>query len=376
MRIFANPERKGIAVIFLGILILGAILSIMYGGLEKYLNVTWFSGPSISGKIVFISEKSGTPDVYMMPKDGGEAVEITNGVKSQGIPIIAPNARKIVFVGEIQGSNSIYGVRGDGKSLVQLTEASGPKSNPEYSTDGKTIAYIASGKVYVADLNGANPKSVLPTREEETLAITHGEGMPTYTQYALEKNGEGILAACETSPDVQVLTYLTKPDGESARIPLSADPNERAIVTSIKAIPGSTSFVVSANVGSVFVLLFLDPKSGESHPIFRIKNMECGNIALTPDGENIIAPLKKNSNKPSYQLVSIPISGGSARIITNQHILNPCIDASGSKILATISDEDEINRDIVEIDMQTGDIKKLTNDGKSYNGVYTPELKE
>lgn len=375
MKIFKNPEHKGIVTITLGVLLLIGILSIMQGGLEKYLNLTWLSGPSLSGKIIFISDKAGSTDIYSMPENGGNAVKITDNAKVQGIPAIAPNSRKIVFLGEVAGSNSLYSIRADGRSLSQITEASGPKSNPIYTNDGKTLGYIASGKIYLADTTGSNPKTILPTHQEESAAISQGEGMPTYTNYAFENNGEGILASCETSPDVQVLTYLTKPDGESARIPLSPDAGERAIVTNIIVLKGTSAFIAGANVGSSFVLLYIDPKGSESRPIVRIQHAEGGRFAVSPDGSSVVVPMRINSAKQSNQLVKIPVSGGSIQVIARQRLENPCFDSSGSKILATLTDEDEINRDLVIVDPDTGNIKKLTEDGKSYNGVFAPASK-
>jgi len=375
MKIFANPERRGIAGMLGIVLIILAVMAVMNGSLEKWFNITWFSGPSLEGKCVYISERSGKAELYSQPLNENTAVRITDGANAQSIPFIAPNARKIIFVGAYNESNSVFSIRGDGKGLVQMTQASGPKAYPSYSRDGKEIYYLASGKVYRADTDGALPKFILPTREEQSIAISNGQEMPSYKDYAWEYNGDGILAACETSVDVDQLVYMPAEDKEAAKIPLSRDPNERVVVVGIHAIPGTTAFVVAANIGQNAVILNIDPKNEKMTTYARLANSEVGRPTVSDSGDSVVVPARNLAKKVLDTLLLFPVSGGAPEVISDKRLEDPSFIDDDKKILATQTNESETEKNVVVLDVKSHQLSQLTTDGNSYSPAYCPKAK-
>lgn len=375
MKILANPERRGIAGMLGVVLIILMAMALMNGALEKWFKVTWFSGPSIEGKCVYISERSGKAELYIQPLNEDEAVKITDGANAQNLPVVAPNGRKIIFVGAYGKSNSVFAIRGDGKGLVQMTQASGPKAYPSYSRNGQRIFYLASGKVFKADVDGASPRFMLPTREEQSAAISDGQEMPSYKDYAWEYTGDGLLAACETSLDVDQLVYMPAEDKDVSRIPLSPDPNERVIVTGICAVPGTTAFVVAANIGPNAIIIYADPKNGEIRPYAKLANSEVGRPAVSSSGDSVVVPARNQAKKVVYALMQFPVAGGTPETISNYYLENPSFVDGDTKILATQTDESGTERNVVLLEVGSHQLKQLTTDGKSYSATYCPKSK-
>lgn len=60
-------------------------------------------------------------DVYTLPAQGGTATRITSGSGFDGQPRFSPDGKSIVFVSDRSGSENLYLVDPDGKNLRPLT---------------------------------------------------------------------------------------------------------------------------------------------------------------------------------------------------------------------------------------------------------------
>ena len=80
MRIIRNPELKGILVILLIALVLGVLLAGMSGKLEQW-GLPWFTGARVVDKIIFVSDRSGAKEIYIMNLDGSDQEQLTNGAQ-------------------------------------------------------------------------------------------------------------------------------------------------------------------------------------------------------------------------------------------------------------------------------------------------------
>ena len=153
MKIIRNPELKGILTLILIILVLGFILTASNGKLEQWFNITWFSGPKIMDKIVYVSEANGQPDIYVMDDNGKNKKQFTKNADVEAAPSCLQNGTRIVFIASFGKTAQIYSVNGVGEALTRLTTATGPKGLPSYSPDGKKLSFLASGKVLLAEIN-------------------------------------------------------------------------------------------------------------------------------------------------------------------------------------------------------------------------------
>jgi Tol biopolymer transport system component len=93
--------------------------------------------------IAFVSERDGTPFIYLMDVNGANQHRLTNGDKPELEPAWSPDGTKIAFISS-QGMllSNIFIVNSDGTKLHPLTkEVAGYNENPVWSPDGTMLAF-------------------------------------------------------------------------------------------------------------------------------------------------------------------------------------------------------------------------------------------
>jgi Tol biopolymer transport system component len=97
-------------------------------------------------KIVFISERTGTPQVFVMNADGSGQVQISKNGANNYLPTWSPDGTRILYIGYGDIYGSIYVVNADGSNEVELTrDLDGDFIDPAWSPDGSLI--ILSGSI-------------------------------------------------------------------------------------------------------------------------------------------------------------------------------------------------------------------------------------
>jgi len=112
-------------------------------------------------KIAFVSDKTGSPQLYVMNTNGSGVKRLTHGGYATD-PSWSPNSsiNKIAFVRVETGGANIYTINPDGSEEQRLTSSSRRNENPSWSPDGYYIAFSSnrSGpkEIYMMYLNGEN----------------------------------------------------------------------------------------------------------------------------------------------------------------------------------------------------------------------------
>ncbi|MDA8170520.1 MAG: Tol-Pal system beta propeller repeat protein TolB [Nitrospiraceae bacterium] len=138
----------------------------------KLIRLTKTSGIDVSpafspdgSKIAFVSDRGGSPQIYIMNTDGYNISRLTFSGDYNTSPAWSPAGDRLVFVGRYQGRNQIFTIKADGSDLMLLT-TSGNNEDPCFSPDGRLIAFASNrdGRraIYVMRADGQGQKRLSP----------------------------------------------------------------------------------------------------------------------------------------------------------------------------------------------------------------------
>ncbi len=145
-----------------------------------------------------IKEDKSYRDIYTIPVEGGEAINITNSAGNESNAVWRPDGKKIGFLSAASGENQLWEMNPDGSGAKQITKIDGGISGFEYSPDQSRIYYLKSVKLddNVQDLYPDLPKA--NARIEDDLMYRHWDTWHDYTynhifiaDYKNGKVGEG-----------------------------------------------------------------------------------------------------------------------------------------------------------------------------------------
>ena len=415
MRIIKNPELKGILALLLIMAVLGFAMMAMSGKLEQWFGITWFSGARALDKIVFVSDAQGAPDIYIMNTDGSGRTRLTTNAAAASVPAISTTGNRIMFISTAGGASRLVSVGANGGEPTQATTSSGPKSDPAFSPEGKRLSFISGGRIYVADLNGEGLGAVLPTDAQirASMASTLNRGaLPVYSTYVWGPDGRGLAGITNRTVEGEPMTFAPIPLGQAAELPMAingqptnffvvswfagkqpparggpgdvfvylpspdAEPLQIAInvdgqPVTIRAIACAATkprLAIAGSTGKRGMLALFDADARRLALITRQNGLEIGDLALSPDSGALVVCAKAGGRAG---LIKLDLANGQPTSIAHGEFENPRFSPKADKILATqLSPGDK--RDIVVIDLSSGQLTKLTNDGHSYDAVWTP----
>ncbi len=170
---------------------------------KKYTQLTKWGGEDRNAlfksdnEIVYLSERSGSFNVYSMPLDGQEnPTALTTFTKHPVRFLTAANSGTLCFsfdggIYTMQDGQSPVKVniafQNDGRSNASKTiSINGNISEMAVSPNGKEVAYIVRGEVFVSSIEGGNTKRITNTAEQERSVSFHPDGKKIL--YASERN--------------------------------------------------------------------------------------------------------------------------------------------------------------------------------------------
>jgi len=97
------------------------------------------------GRIAFVSNRDGNPEIYVMNADGTGQTRLTNsdGKLNNDFPAWSPDGQKIAFVSDRDENAEIYVMDADGNQQTQLTNDKVGDFHPTWSPDGEKIAFVS-----------------------------------------------------------------------------------------------------------------------------------------------------------------------------------------------------------------------------------------
>ncbi len=158
--------------------------------------------------IAFYSERDGNAEIYLMNADGSDQRRLVRHPKGDFSPAWSPDGRYIAFDSNREGALDLYATNLDGTELLRITaDPEETDSYPHWSPDGKEIAFHSTRgdenrEIYVVSVEGGEPR-----RLTDNPAL---EWLPTWSP-------DGSLLAFWSTREGQWEMYLMEPDGSNQR---------------------------------------------------------------------------------------------------------------------------------------------------------------
>lgn len=219
---------------------------------------------NVGGKIVFVSEREGNPQIYTMNADGTNQIRITTNKFYEIMPVFSPDGSKIAFVSDRDGNPEIYVMNVDGSNSLRLTNEPSYDYSPSWSPDGKKIVFISNRevvnpsadnivakmtyKIYTMNVDGTEQKKINDlTSDDESpkwspdgskiLFVSKREGNPEI--YTMDPDGTNTAKITTSkysimpswSPDGKKIVYRANENGNPEIYIMNADGTEKKKIT-------------------------------------------------------------------------------------------------------------------------------------------------
>lgn len=137
-------RQKIITVMMVPGLLSPALVSSQTSTPERLTNViNSYPHPSPDGRrVVFQSNRTGTPQIYLMDSDGGNLRQLTDEPLGAETPKWSPDGLTILFASYVgDADNDVFVMNTDGSERRQLTDSPGYDGHPNWSADGTRIIF-------------------------------------------------------------------------------------------------------------------------------------------------------------------------------------------------------------------------------------------
>lgn len=150
-------------------------------------------------QIVYMSEREGNRDLYIMDREGNDVARLTEGPAHDYEPAWSPDGSRIVFTSRRTGNSELFLMDADGGNVVQLTEDGALDWRPAWSPDGEWIAWESwrngNGDVFIMRADGSAVQQLTTSGAEDghphfspdgTYLIFHSQRTGNYQLFILD----------------------------------------------------------------------------------------------------------------------------------------------------------------------------------------------
>jgi Tol biopolymer transport system component len=251
-----------------------------------------------NGKIVFVTERDGNPEIYLMEPDGTGLVNLTNHPAQDREPAWSPDGRQIAFVSDRSGEFAIYVMQADGSEVRRLA----PGEEPDWSPDGDTIVFTRGSRgIFASTLDGGETRLTDPTSLTPPMGISGiSDASPAWSP-----DGSRIVFVRKyQSPSARVTTALLTvmgADGSQA----TALPAQGEHLFDPDWSPDGGLIVVSelSGIGNVPGVLMVAADGSSATTVPGLAGDE-RNVGWSPDGRKLVAATGISTSSPDISVMN------------------------------------------------------------------------
>lgn len=212
-------------------------------------------------KIVFVSSRDGTAEIYVMDADGANPTRLTNNGDYEGDPVFSPDGTKIAFEAFASTDYEIYVMNADGSGAANITNNAAEDRLPKWKPDGSRIAFQSNrdgAAVYLMSPTGTNLFSLTPptagdygpawSPDGSKLVFSRNTGTPAtsglYVTDHFDGTHQSLLTQDATmpawSPEGDRIVFMTGRDFNPELYLMDADGSNHVRLTNDDAIGAPT----------------------------------------------------------------------------------------------------------------------------------------
>lgn len=186
-----------------------------------------------SGKIAFVSNRSGHKEIYTADSDGSNVVQLTHDRNISVGPKISDNGSRLLYTGYLDGYADVYEINLANGQRTHLIKYPGTNSGAVFSPNGHRIAVtlskdgnpelyiIAGGAHRLTHTSGIEASPTWSPSGNEIIYTYDGSGGPQL--YRISANGgrpqhiatgQGYCTEPDWSPDGKKVAYTVRSGGE------------------------------------------------------------------------------------------------------------------------------------------------------------------
>jgi Tol biopolymer transport system component len=189
--------------------------------------------PAARGQILFVSERDGHPQIYVMASDGTGVRRWIASAANDTAPAWSPDYARVAFVSDRNGASHVFVARGDGKQPKDVTPGSAVCGAPAWSPDGTQLVFVqwettgAQANLRIMRADGSDSRALTTgaginggpawAKSGRIYFTTHRErGGTSFDLYVMDQSGSGqrqvavipgLVGRPAVSPGGQWLSY-------------------------------------------------------------------------------------------------------------------------------------------------------------------------
>lgn len=268
--------------------------------LADEITKTFGEKPIFSSRIVFVSDRDGNDELYIMDYDGANQTRLTFNKTRDYMPALSPDGQRIAFTSYRETLAGLYLMDLTRRKIIPVSTR-GTNFSPSFSPDGKKLAFCSTmdgnAEIYVARLG----KEAV----EEIKRITFNEAIDTSPCFS--PTGREIAFVSDRGGTPQI--YLMDAEGSNLRRVSFGGSYHDAPAWS----PTGERLVYVSRLDNVFDLYVLNLRTNQ---IIKLTESNARNESpsWSPDGRHIVF---SSNLSGSIQIFTIDYDGANLRRLTS-----------------------------------------------------------